>query len=141
MPHFIPILTIILIACQGPQGEIGPTGPQGPQGPPGLFLREVTLQEARGTISSENYTQSNPDHASIPIGNPLLTEPAVLFVGIKNEHGAYYSVRFSGVIWSGEGDEEVFDKWSVDGKGGWQVAIFDETRRLLGLDYRVKFLQ
>ena len=134
MLYLIPILIIILAACEGPQG---PIGPQGPQGPPGLFLREVTLQEVQGTISRKNYTEGNPNHVSIPIGNPLLSEPTVLFVGIKNEHEVYYSILFEGTIWGGEEG----DKHAVEGTSGWHVVIFDSTKQLLNLDYKVKFLQ
>lgn len=130
----ISVLTIAATACEGPQGAIGP---QGPQGPPGLSLREVSLQQTQGTISAKNYTKGNPYHVSIPIGNPLLSEPAVLFVGIKNEHEVYYSILFEGTIWGGEdGDDH-----TVEGESGWHVVIFDSTKQLLGQDYQVKFLQ
>ena len=102
-----------------------------------MFLREVSLQKAQGTISDKNYTKGNPHHVSIPIGNPLLAEPAVIFVGIKNEHEVYYSILFDSVFWGGEdGDDH-----AVEGESGWHVAIFDNTKQLLDQDYQVKFLQ
>ena len=129
---------LILVACEGPVGPEGPQGPHGRQGEDGSTL---WVQVDTGTILNRNYTDGNPDFASIPVGElPGLfersIEPTVLFLGIENDNGVYNRIDFSSVIWGGSGSD-----YSVPGTSGWYVLVYDRSKDLVGSNYQVKFVQ
>ena len=130
----ICLISMVLIfgACEGPMGPQGPMGPTGRQGPAGV---DLSVQVETGTILNRNYTDGNPRHASIPLGDDF-GEPTVLFLGIENENGVYTRIDFSSIIWGGRGGE-----YSVPGTSGYYVLVYDRSKDLVGSNYQVKFVQ
>jgi hypothetical protein len=92
------------------------------------------VQVETGTILNRNYTDGNPRHASVPLGDSF-SEPTVLFLGIENENGVYTAIDFSSVIWGGRNSD-----YSVPGTSGYYVLVYDRSKNLVGSNYQVKFL-
>ncbi len=152
-------MVLILSACEGPMGPQGPVGPQGPAGPQGergvqgprgpqgergsrgpaglqgQAGADLYVQVATGTILNRNYTDGNPRHAAIPLGDAF-SEPTVLFLGIENENGVYNTIPFNAIIWGGSNSD-----YSVPGTSGWYILVYDRSKDLVGSNYQVKFLQ
>ena len=99
-------------------------------------LEEVAaIKVVEGTILNRNYTDANPQFASIP----LLSggdQPIVVFFGIENANGFYTAEGFSSVIWGGSDPD-----FTVEGTSGWYLLAPDFSKRLVSSNYRVKFLQ
>lgn len=118
---------------QGEQGEKGEQGERGRQGEPGQSFVQIET----GTILNRNYTEGNPEHATIPLGGGFLDgEPTVLFWGIENENGVYVLKTFESVIWGGSDSD-----YSVLGTSGWYLLVYDRRRNLIGSNYQVKFVR
>ena len=128
-------MVLIFSACEALRGPTGPQGPQGErgfQGPPG---DDLSVQIVTGTILNRNYTDGNPNHASLPLGDAF-GEPTVLFLGIENVNGVYNKIDFSAVIWGGRNSD-----YAVPGTGGWYVLVYDPNKGRVGSNYQVKFVQ
>ena len=123
------ICCAFLIACEGQEGPVGPQGPPGPQGP------AWSVEEVTGTILNRNYTEDNPDFASIHIVSSSL-EPTVLYFAWENDNGAYINTSFIAVVWADADDDER----AVSGMGGWYVLIYDPDKDLVGKNYKLRFV-
>ena len=100
-------------------------------------LEEETVQviDVRGTILNQNYTNANPDFASIPLASHG-KEPVVVSFGIENENGAFEIRDFDTVIWGGTTSD-----YTVPGTSGWYLLSRDAFKGLVNYNYQVKFLQ
>ena len=109
--------------------EIGQKGPQGLVG-----CSTLSIQVKTGTILKRNYTDGNPRHASIPLGDSS-GEPTVLFLGIENKNGVYTKIDFSSVIRG-----KYNSKYAVRGTSGWYILVADRDQGLVRSNYQVKFV-
>ena len=126
------MMVAVLTACENLEGPVGPAGPKGEKGEPGETL---AVQVVTGTILNRNYTDGNPDFASIPVANAG-EEPTILFLGIENANGVFNRTDYSGVIWGGTGGE-----FAVPGSSGYYVLVHDPDKDFVSANYQVKFVQ
>ena len=129
MLRFSLDLTLILMLCVR-LIELDQKGPQGLVG-----CSTLSVQVKTGTILNRNYTDANPDFASIPLGDSSSGEPTVLFLGIENKNGVYTKIDFSSVIWGGHKS-----KYAVPGTSGWYILVPDRDKDRAGSNYQVKFV-
>ena len=94
----------------------------------------LSVQVKTGTILNRNYTDANPDFASIPLGDSP-SEPTVLFLGIENKNGVYTKIDFSSVIRGGDNS-----KFTVPGTRGWYILVPDRDKDRVNSNYQVKFI-
>ena len=109
--------------------ELGQKGPQGLVG-----CSTLSVQVETGTILNRNYTDGNPQHATIPLGDSR-SEPTVLFLGIENANGVYTKIDFSSVIRG-----RYNSKYAVPGTSGWYILVADRDKDRINSNYQVKFV-
>ena len=134
MKFIMAALCFSLIACEGSEGPVGPQGPPGAQGPEGPAW---SVETVTGTILNQNYTEANPDFASIHIASTG-SEPTVLSFGIENENGVYLNTNppYYAVVWGGENTN-----LAVSGTSGWYFLVEDQRKELVGENYQLKFVR
>ena len=93
------------------------------------------VEEVTGTILNRNYTEVNPDFASIHIVSSGV-EPTVLYFARENPNGAYINTSFISIGWAEEDSG-----YSVSGVAGWYLLVYDEDKELAGKNYKLRFIQ
>ena len=135
---------IALAACSNLEGPTGPEGPQGEQGeqgeagergPVGATGQTLQIDVVSGTVLNQNYTDANPNSASIPLVSRG-EEPTILFFGIENANGVYVKTEWNAVIWGGTNAD-----FTVPGTSGYYLLVSDRNNALVNANYQVKFVQ